>query len=99
MLRHNPSCLALLPIRHFTITYLLMEAGLIIRVMAMSGVRRWMVISDLMPPMAIGFILMKDGHGNQIIPGAGRPFIMAAGYMMICMDGYGCRVMIGLLPG
>ena len=49
--------------------------------------------------MAIGFIQITDGHGYQIITGAGRLSTMVAGYMMMLMDGCGCQVMNGLRPG
>ncbi len=49
--------------------------------------------------MGTGIILMKDGYGHPVIPGAGRPFITADGRMITHMVGYGCLVMNGHLHG
>src|ERR1700742_1669124 len=56
-------------------------------------------ISGRMPPMAIGRIVIMDGHGHPITAGDGRLSIMAGGFMTIITVGCGCRGMSGRQPG
>ena len=72
-----------------------MAIGLITRIMDTFG--HPMYLQDLFPIVltAIGYLLMKAGHGSLIIRGDGRLFIMVAGFTILITVGYGFRITNG----
>ena len=67
--------------------------------MVMFGVLPIEIIFSLMEIMAIGCIQKWDGVGFRHIDGDEHPSIMADGFMIHIMDGYGSLVTSGLRHG
>lgn len=86
----------------FTIHLRPTEHGLLSKVMAGAGdlPQSFMIqAGNHTAIMAIGFTLTTAGIGIQIIRGAGRLFIMAAGFIMTATAGAGIQTPFGDLPG
>ena len=73
--------------------------GYTIIIMAMSGCLVSNEVSYHMLPVVIGSRQSMATRGYRIIHGAGRHFIMVAGFMMISTDGCGHLTMCGGLRG
>ena len=67
--------------------------------MAMCGFHLRVMIFFLTDQMAIGYIQNLGGLGIHITPGVGHLFIMAGGFTIHFMAGYGFLVIIGQEPG
>ena len=69
------------------------------RIMDMYGSPMQGLILSLIRPPVIGYSPTMAGHGYLISNGAGHRFIMAGGITTTIMDGSGCLIPNGVLPG
>ena len=77
------------------IHYLPMECGSTYLPMDMCGFPTICLTDGILIPMAVGSGQIMVGPGYLILTGVGLPFIMAAGDMIIILDGIGFPVMFG----
>jgi len=76
-----------------------MEHGFKTTIMVLYGFRTIIMIFILMEPEDIGCLLHMAGHGCLITAGVGLLFIMADGFMIRFMAGFGYPDINGDLPG
>ena len=85
--------------RFFMTSYLLTDNGLITLNRVMSGFRMQNPILFLIQLTDTGYFRIMAGPGLPISNGAGLLSIMDAGAIITHLDGFGCLIMNGGLPG